>query len=220
MSVTSELEIFNLALSRIGQETLASTDERGKPGNLCRLHYPLLRDAVLRAHPWNFAVRRVELAEVADYTPPFEFDRAFALPTEPYCLKVIRTDWEATGWSSAAIYGFPGVHGMYPMTINYRIETIRVNSADLRVILCNEATMKIEYIARITDVAQWDALFVEAMVSRLAAELAMPLADNATLAKNMLDTYMAKLSEARLVDAQEGTPREVVNTDGWVLARQ
>ena len=79
-AVTSELEIYNLALSRIGQDTLSSVDESSKAGRLCRLHYALLRDAVLRAHPWNFAMRRVELAQVT-FTPAFEYDYAYALPT-------------------------------------------------------------------------------------------------------------------------------------------
>ena len=218
-AVTSVLEIYNLALLRLGQETMASVDETGRAGNMCRLNYPLLRDAVLRAHPWNFAVRRAALAQIA-VTPAFEFDYAYALPTDPYCLKVLRTDWEATGWTSSAIYGFPGVHGMMPATIEYRIETVRYNDADVRAILCNESTLKIEYIARITDVAQYDPLFVEALISRMASEMAKPLADDNTLAKNMFDTYLAKLAEARLNDAQEGTPREVVNTDAFLVARQ
>lgn len=217
--VTSVLQIYNLALSRIGQDTLASPDERGKPGNHCRINYPVVRDAVLRAHPWNFAVRRAELASLV-FTPAFEFTYAFALPTDPYCLKVIRTDWEATGFSSSAVYGFPGIHGYLPASIEYRIETVRVNNADVRALLCNETTMKIEYIARIEDVAQYDALFVEALSARLAAELAKPLADDNTLAKNMMDFYAAKLTEARVADAQEGTPREIVNTDAWIMARQ
>ena len=46
---------------------------------------------MLRAHPWNFATKRVELAKLLT-TPAFEFDAEFQLPSD--CLKVIKTDDE------------------------------------------------------------------------------------------------------------------------------
>lgn len=48
-----------------------------------------LRDAVLRAHPWNFAIKRIELAELTT-TPIFGFASQFQLPAD--CLRVLRTD--------------------------------------------------------------------------------------------------------------------------------
>lgn len=216
--VTSVLDIYNLALTRIGHEPLAAETERGKGGDRCRLHYPILRDVVLRAHPWNFAIRRVALAQLV-FTPAFEYDYAYALPTEPYCLKVIRTDYEAVGFASTAVYGFPGMHGISPMAIEYRIESVRINGTDVRALLCNESALKIEYIARITDVAQYDALFVDALSARLAAEIAIAMTDNQSVTKTLMDLYAAKLSEARSVDAQEGSAREIVNTDAYLLAR-
>lgn len=216
--VSSVLDIYNLALTRIGHEPLSSIDERGKGGDRCRLHYPVMRDAVLSAHPWNFAIRRAHLAKLS-YTPAFEFSSAFVLPTDPYCLRVIRTNFEASGHSSTAIYGFPGIHGLMPGAIEWRIETVSINSADVRVLMCNEAAMAIEYIARITDVAQYSALFVDALAARLAAEIAISMTDNQSASKTLMDFYMAKLSEARIMDAMEGSSRDVVNTDGWLIAR-
>lgn len=187
---TSETEICNLALSRLGQR------QRIYGGSTvadeCALHYPLCRDATLRAHPWNFAIRRATLAQDAT-TPNHEFDYRHALPTD--CLKVIRTSWEAEGFYDT----------------EYRIEG--------RFLLCNEATAKIEYVARITDPAQFDELFTDVLAQRLAAELAVPVTDNHTLAEKLLGVYQTKLAEARSVDAQEGTPRAVVDTSPWITAR-
>jgi len=216
--VTSELDIYNLALTRIGHEPLSSPTERGKGGDRCRLHYPVMRDAVLSAHPWNFAIRRVELAAL-DFTPAYEFSNAFALPSDPYCLRVIRTEWEANGYSSTAVYGFPGMNGLYPQTIEWRIETVSIDGSSVRALLCNESAAKIEFIARISDVAQYSALFVDALAARLAAEIAMSMTDNQSAAKTMMDMYMAKMAEARIMDAMEGSSRDVVNTDGWLIAR-
>lgn len=216
--VTSELEIWNLALTRLGHDALSSVTEAGKAGDRCRLHYPVMRDTVLRAHPWNFAVRRASLAAL-DYTPAFEFTYAFALPTDPYCLRIIRTSWEANGFASGAVYGFPGLVGYGYLPVEYRIESVSISGSDVRALLCNESTCSIEYIARITDVAQYDALFVDTLAARLAAELCITMTDNQSAAQTMMQFYQAKLTEARVIDAQEGTPREVVNTDGWLIAR-
>ena len=81
------------------------------------------------------------------------------------------------------------------------------------------STAKIEYIGQITDTAQFDELFIDVLAQRLAAEIGMALADNASMVKGLWDVYQAKLSEARLMDATEGTPREVVDLSPWIVAR-
>lgn len=217
-TVTSVLDIYNLALTRIGHEPMASPDERGKGGDRCRLHYPVVLNSVLAAHPWNFAIRRAELAQLS-FTPTFEFTYAFALPTSPVCLRVIRTEWESAGYSSTAVYGFPGVHGLYPQTVEWRVESVNIGGSSVRALLCNEASCKIEYIALVDDVAQFSPLFVDAVAARLAAEIAISMTDNQSASKTMLDLYQNKMAEARIMDAFEGSPRDVVNTDGWLIAR-
>jgi hypothetical protein len=194
-TVSSEVELCNLALARIGNDRqLSSLTEANKPARLCSLHYPITRDAVLAAHPWNEAIRRVDLAaEVGE--PPFEYTYRFPLPSD--CLKVIRTEDESAGFED-----------------DYRIES----TANGRVLLSNSDTVAIEYIARVEDVALYSPVLVDLIAQRLAAELAPAFADSASMAKNLWDIYAAKLREARSVDAQEGTPRQIV-ADTWINSR-
>lgn len=208
--MTDIVSICNLALTRLGHSQITTIDEGTKGSGLCALHYPMARDAVLRAHPWNFAIRRATLA-LSAVTPNHEFDFKHALPSDPYCLKVIRTDWEATGFSGTAVYGFPGQMGYATDMIPYRIEG--------RFLLCNEGTVKIEYTARIEDPAEFDQLFVDVLAQRMAAEMGIALTDNQSATKTMWDIYSSKLVEARLTDAQEGTPREVVDLSPWLSVR-
>lgn len=211
--ITSETDICNLGLTRLGnKQQITSLSEGTTAADLCTLHYPLCRDAVLRAHPWNFAIQRVALSRDTSYTSVFEYDYRFLLPTDPYCLKVIRTSWDSNAYATgAAVYGFPGIMGNASAVIPYRIEG--------RYLLCNETSASIEYIGRVTDVAQFDELFVDVLAQRIAAELAPALTDNSALARNLWDGYTAKLVDARMVDAQEGTPREAVDLSGWITAR-
>lgn len=187
---TSEIEICNLALTRIGHSMITALSEASVEASLCKLHYAMTRDVVLRAHPWNFAIRRVMLAQDTD-TPAFEYEYQYSLPSD--FLKVVRTDLDAEGYS-----------------VDYRIES--------RKLLTSEGTIGIEYIAQITDVAQFDALFVDCLAARLAAEIGQKLSDNAALVRTAWEVYGEKIREARSVDAQEGTPRDII-ADEWLTAR-
>ena len=210
MSAESETEICNLALTRLGHQQITdiSTDIT-KGGDLCRLHYGRTRDALLRMHPWNFAIKRASLASYST-APSFEYLYAFLLPVD--CLKVIRTSWEATGYSSldSAVNVF-----WSEMTVPYRIEAHEGKKA----LLCNEATASIEYIAKITDTSLFDANFTDVLAQRLAAELAMPLTDNQSFTKTAWDMYSMKLNDARTQDAQEGSARDIIDDSYWLTAR-
>ena len=78
--MASAVQICNLALAKIGDEQITSLTDDSKAARMCNLVYEPMRDAVLRAHPWNFAVTRVALALDTD-TPPYEYDAQFALPS-------------------------------------------------------------------------------------------------------------------------------------------
>lgn len=195
MSV-SAVSICNMALTRIGQPKITSLSQGTKAADLCQLHYEPTRDSVLRDHPWNFAQAYAELAR-SSTTPAFEFDYSYTLPTDPYCLKVIRTKWEALGYIGD--------------TYTYRVVG--------REIFAHTTTLAIEYTKRVTDPEQFDPLFVDMLAQRLAAEVSLPLTDNRVFTETMWQVYQTKLQAARLADAQEGTPREVVNLDPWLHAR-
>jgi len=189
--MVSETDICNLALTRFGDRTITSLTENSKAARLCALHYPRSRDMVLRAHPWNFAVKRKALS-LSTTTPAYEFTSQFALPVD--CLRVIRTGWDAAS-----------------LSVEYRIEG--------RNLLCSESEAIIEYVARIEDPTQFDHLFIDVLSARLAAEICMAMTDNAGMTKNLWDIYQVKLGDARSTDAMEGTPREIVDASDWIIAR-
>lgn len=193
MVVTTETDIANTALSRVGHNRMMTSydDDATTEGNIVRLHYPRLRDALLRAHPWNFAIKRAALAPEGT-APTYEYGYKFPLPND--CLKVIRTRIESENTED-----------------DYRIEG--------RYVLSNEATCSIEYIARVTDPAQFDAMFVDVLAWSLAAEIAMPLINDARAAENAARMFERKLVDARSIDGQEGTPRQPVAAYSWLTAR-
>jgi hypothetical protein len=194
-TVTSAEEICNLALLDLGHNTITTIGEVGKAGELCEAFYGPTRDALLRSHPWAFAVKRVVLALVSE-TPSFEYDYAFAVPSD--FLKMVRTSIEADGFDDG----------------DWRLE----HGTNGSVLVCNDDTLSIEYIARVEDVARYDSLFVQVLAKMLAIAMCMRLADNAALKKTLQEELREIAPGARYADATDGTPREITGYS-WVTAR-
>jgi hypothetical protein len=180
--MTSEVGICNLALSHLGQGAISSLDENSTEAELCKLAYPVARDASLRDHPWNFAMRREALALLAE-TPPPGWTLVYQYP--PDCL--------------AARYILPEIGCGKPP-----FEVALGGSGHIRVILCNEPQAWLAYTARVTDTTVFDPLFVQLVTVRLAADLAQPLTGEAAKQQGLLRLYEGLLQTARASDANEG----------------
>lgn len=83
---SSITEIANLALTYIGADLITSLDDPQKSAILIKQNWPICRDAVLRAYPWNCAVKRDVLAPLADQ-PAYGWSYSFLLP--PDCLRTL-----------------------------------------------------------------------------------------------------------------------------------
>ena len=78
---TSEVDICNSALAKLGVEPITSFLDNTKRGRLCALQYPKIRTKILRMHPWNFATKQVQLTPLV--APPlFEYSYQYNLPAD------------------------------------------------------------------------------------------------------------------------------------------
>lgn len=80
--MASEVDIYNAALIKLGDEnTISALGQDGREGEVGELIYPQIRDRLLMAHPWNFAIKRSTL--IKDTTSPaFEFTSQYHLPAD------------------------------------------------------------------------------------------------------------------------------------------
>jgi hypothetical protein len=178
---TSDVEIANIAFGLLSVATITSLTEQGKAAILVNSIYTSIRDATLRAIPWNFAQVRASLSRHTT-APAFGFAYQFIVPVSPYCLRINEIDPEDTVFT---------------------IETDA--AAQLRLLLTDEPAVKVRYTARITDPALFDAEFVQAFGTHLAAEMAYPLTESREVAKDMRAKYEALVNRAATTDAQEGS---------------
>ena len=185
----SVVDICNESLDLLGAATIIALTDNSKEARLCNRNFDLVRDAVLRAHPWNIAVTRKELAQDAS-APAFGFTYQYTLPTDPYCLRVL-SFWDSNVDNELAAYD---------SNVMYKIEG--------RKILSNEGTCNIIYIGRVTDTEQYDSLLSSTIAHRLAAKLAYNITGSGTVAQTMQALYEERLREAKSIDAMEGYPEQ------------
>ncbi len=60
--MSSIVEICNRGLDKVGHGPINALGDGSKASNLCDRMWPIVRDQLLREHPWNFAVKRATLA--------------------------------------------------------------------------------------------------------------------------------------------------------------
>lgn len=78
--MTAKIDIFNYALSLLGQPAIQDPDGAGVAEH-CRAVYDINRRALLESHPWNFAITRVELAQNVS-APTYQWTYAYNLPSD------------------------------------------------------------------------------------------------------------------------------------------
>lgn len=179
MSASSEVQICSNALLMLGASPISSFTEEGVGVTLSSNLWPMVRDAVLRSHPWNVATKRVTLAYEA-VTPAFDWAYSYLLPAD--CLRVLSM-------------------GLDYDIVSYQVENGRIYTDD--------SPLYLRYITQLTDVTKYDALLTLAMTSGMAAALAYPITKSQTQQKAMNEIHLHNLKIARAVNGMEDPPDEI-----------
>mgnify|MGYP000489315712 FL=1 len=124
--------------------------------------------------------------------------------THPWnCLQKrlqIAADATAPAWGFKFAYTLPAdclrLLKILDYDSNYKVEG--------RKVLSNTETMKILYVARVTDPNEYDELLRETLSASLSADIAFAVTSNNTTSQNMYQLYQEKLRDARFVDSTEG----------------
>jgi len=193
----SETKIVNMALSRIGAKRINSIDDATdtKPEAIqARLHYEQTRDALIRSNRWRFAAARAELS-ASDTTPDFEWSYQYILPNDFLAMRSI----------------YEGSRSE---------ENFRSYALEGKMLLANENEMSIRYTKKVTDVTEFDPLFVEVLVLQLALKFIGPLAGGAPKLQYTLQRELEILmKKVRAFDRQETNTVGTYDLGTWNDAR-
>ena len=187
--MNSPVQVCNKALVRIGAQTITSMTESSEQARKCNEIYEDARDEVLGMHPWNFAIKRVALAEVSSYSSlDSEYDKAFQRPSD--CIRPLKiNDDEYESWNEEGEY-----------------------------ILTNASTPILKYISRIETESKFSPAFNKAFVYYLASELAYCLTHDLNVASKMEAKMVAQIKNAKSEDGQSGSPTQPIQ-DEWTDSR-
>jgi hypothetical protein len=198
MAGLSETDVANIALIALGESritALSDADERARVLN--DLFAPAV-EAVLEAHPWNAAIKRVQLAQDAT-APVFGYSYRYALPAD--LLRILNDDTRND-----------------PPIRETTISDTEIGwKREGQFLLSNESTLKIRYIADIA-IGLMPRAMAKAIAFRLAADAALRLTGDGKKETAMERKYDKQLAEARAADGQENSPEEF-EVDVWIASR-
>lgn len=199
--MASNVEIANSALTKVGSTRITSLTDNVKAAREINAIFELRRDYLLRTHNWSFAMTRTTLPAL-DETPAWGYTTLYQLPTD--CLRVVQVNdmWVVPGLAD---------YTSGPDSEPYKITGRRIET-DIG------APLKLRYIKRVTDPAQFDAAFVEVFASDLADQVCEALTQSNTKREATRAVLRQSLLEAVRSNAIE-LPPEAIPDDSWMLSR-
>lgn len=184
--------VANSALSLIGEDDqIRDPSQDSHAARTVRAAWDIVRQAVLRDHPWNFAMLRAELAAKADPGVIYPWQSFFPLPDG--CLRLIEVLDPACARDT-----FSNENG--------------------GILADTAGPLYIRYLGDVPEVGHWDALFVAAFAARLAFQIADRITADRGRKADAWNAYQAALQKAVGVDAKENPPVVPEESD-WVTAR-
>jgi len=172
-AINADLGVINLALSHLGIDPILSIDDPGKPAQLARLSYDTIRDLMLRAFTWNFAIDRRAMVSALP-APAYEWAFAYNLSDE--ILRVLD------------VY-------------NSRDEDWKVEGR--RIVTNQSSPIFVKSILRAIVIEDWDPMFVMALSYRCSLTWAENLSRQASVTETQTRLYIETMREAISTDSLE-----------------
>lgn len=222
--MASSVDICNLALSNLGdtaEVTSIEPPDGSAQAQHCSRFYPIARNSLLEMACWNFATKRITLAQVTN--PSTEWQFAYSWPNLALTIIAIHYPDSSDDYSQSVSGGVfqndttlnnAAIYTPQP----YSIET---DSNGNNIILTNVGDAIARYTLIVTDPNKFSPLFVDALSWLLSAKLAGPLLKGdtgAAEAKRCLAMFEVFKNEAISSDANQRNiqPQQSVP---WIAGR-
>lgn len=199
--MASEIDICNLALAHLGDSaTVSSIDppEGSAQAEHCARFYPIARNALLEMHTWGFATKRIQLAQVTNIWP--EWDYAYTCPNNAVNLIAVLPPNATDDYTQSVDSAPSSAAGPFvPKPFSAEIQ-----EDGTQVILTDQAGAVLRYTTIVEDPTTFSPLFVVTLSWHLASFLAGPiLKGEAGAAESKRCAVMMKdyLSQAKTSDA-------------------
>jgi hypothetical protein len=182
----TDITICSDALVLLGAQPITSLTDGSDPADVCNRLYPDLKNHLLTVYPWSWSLKKVQLSKNAT-APVNEWDNAFDLPNDIIGSVIAVFDSSSSGIRPRR-YGWE-IYGTQLFT--------------------NLDTIYIDYQATVIE-ASMPEYFIRFLRVALAAEIAIPITDQATKS----DYFRAQAYGSPSESGRGGLLREAMNIDG------
>lgn len=194
--MTDPIGVVNGALSLLSDRQIGGFDDGTSLSNLAKLRFPEALDAVLEAHPWNFAHHYQALVKELETPPDGTWGHQFTWPTSPFCIAPRETIPRDEAWA------------------------VGVNNLGERIIYANIETLTIGYTVRAGNTRLWSPLARSALTYYLASEFALFVTGQAEKRAQWWNAFQEVLVTATSSDSRQGYPVAVSPPQGLVSIRR
>jgi len=199
MTTPTKLQLYNQALSLIGEMTLATvTDNRPERKALDAIWDEDPIKQMLEETYWEFATRTLEWNYNSAIEPSFGYSRAFDKPANYVRTVALCTDEYFTD----------------PLT-RYHVEA--------GYWWCDLDTIYVRYVSDADnygrDMSLWTELFRNCVATKMAKELAIRLTKSQSIKDEMKQEHQRYLSDAKSLNAQE-KPTQYMRPGSWTRSRR
>jgi hypothetical protein len=175
MSAT-DISICSNALLMTGAKPINDFSENSDRARLVSNLYPMVRDYVIRSHPWKCCTKRDVLSPDVD-APAFDWAYQYTLPAD---------------------FVKPLSVGEYGAEDEFKIEG--------RKLLCDSNPLYLRYVFRNTNPGTWDDGLVYAVTMSMKQVIAYPITQSASLEQLVNAELQPLLKQQRAIDGQDQTP--------------
>lgn len=201
---TDNIEICNKALLMVGAQKITALTDNTAEADACEFLYDDVRRRLLTKFDWPFATATVDLGGYSD-TDVSGWDYQFNLPAG--LLRMISVECEATS-------GTDLIDGLGEATRppnNYEIRGTNI--------FTDIENSWVKYVNDVTDTTAFPQDFEYALVTLLAAELAVPLTGNVQMELRLMQKFRMALGEAYASSAQLQRTDVIPLEGDWIDAR-
>jgi hypothetical protein len=181
--MASQIEICNIALVKLGANSIVSLNDGTKSANVLSAIYDALLETELTSHPWTFAATRA-LIPASSTAPSFGWGAQYPLPADYLKMVEVGTDWVFYA-SNSPIFAIEG-----------------------RAVLTDQGSpLPIRYIKKLASTGIFPATFVTSFACRLAAESCEALTQSLSKKQALWQERTEAIREAKRTNDIELPPQ-------------
>lgn len=185
-----KIELINKSLTLVGANPITSIDDSANNARIVNRVYEISLRSILSECKWNFATTRALLTQVTDTMAWYYTDEAYVYARPVDVIRIFGTNDNDAMWREEGDF-----------------------------IISDTSGLGVIYVRYIDDPVKYPASFTEALIDKLASDIAYMILNSGTVADKFNEKYQkVTLPNARAENAQIGT-QQIMIDDAWELAK-